>query len=224
MPLVLRSEEVIPASERTPAVLKDEVADAPKNAGPYAEKRLVEAFENCCSAVQVLAWPRLRPMVRAVPPLYVPLNVRVPSVAERLARLEPRAMPEMVELVRPALLRVPVMAGVPSVNVPPEFVTVCEMVRPLKDVAEDVAKVMAPVCAEPYVWAMEVTPVEDVRYVFVSTLKVPSAAVFTKPALARLASLGIQATEHSKHQKTKITLQIKSYNTSYLNKKYLLDI
>jgi len=44
----------------------------------------------------------LRPTVRAVPPLYVPENVRVESVAERSARLEPRAIPEMVEFWREA--------------------------------------------------------------------------------------------------------------------------
>jgi glycosyltransferase involved in cell wall biosynthesis len=48
------------------------------------------------------------------------------------------------------------------VNVPLEFVIVDPTVTPLLVTAEEVAKVMAPVCAEPYVWAMEVTPVEDV--------------------------------------------------------------
>jgi hypothetical protein len=81
----------------------------------YEDEKNVElAFENCCSAVQVLAWPRLRPMVRAVPPLYVPLNVRVPSVAERLARLEPRAMPLIVEFASMAL----VIAALAMENVP----------------------------------------------------------------------------------------------------------
>src|SRR5665213_1733884 len=42
---------------------------------------------------------------------------------------------------------VPVSIGV-NVNVPPEFVMVCPSVKPLKE-AEEVAKVMAPVCAEP---------------------------------------------------------------------------
>jgi hypothetical protein len=41
------------------------------------------------------------------------------------------------------------MFGVPKVKVPPVFVMVWEMVRPLKVVAEEVAKVIAPVCAEP---------------------------------------------------------------------------
>jgi hypothetical protein len=55
----------------------------------------------------------------------------------------------MDEFVRPALERVPVMFGVPKVKVPPVFVMVWEMVRPLKVVADEVAKVIAPVCAEP---------------------------------------------------------------------------
>ncbi len=37
-------------------------------------------------------------MVRAVLPLYVPEKVSVVSVAVRSARLDPRAMPEIVEL------------------------------------------------------------------------------------------------------------------------------
>jgi hypothetical protein len=49
----------------------------------------------------------------------------------------------------PPTPRLPVMVGVLKVKVPPEFVMVWEMVRPWKVVAEEVAKVMAPVCAEP---------------------------------------------------------------------------
>ena len=64
----------------------------------YCEEKSVEvALEKVCSPVQALALVRLSPIVRAVEPLYVPENVRVESVAERLARLEPRAIPEMVE-------------------------------------------------------------------------------------------------------------------------------
>ncbi len=48
-------------------------------------------------AVKILALFKLRPMVLAALPLYVPENVREASVAERLARLAPRATPEMVE-------------------------------------------------------------------------------------------------------------------------------
>ncbi len=48
----------------------------------------------------MLALPRLSPIVLAVPPLYAPENVSVPSVAVRLARLDPSATPEIVELVR----------------------------------------------------------------------------------------------------------------------------
>ncbi len=57
------------------------------------EEELVKVW----SPVQALALVRLRPMVRAVPPLYEPENVREPLVAVRSAKLEPRAIPEMVE-------------------------------------------------------------------------------------------------------------------------------
>jgi len=56
-----------------------------------------EALVKVWRAVQLLALPRLSPMVLAVPPLYVPEKVRVLSVAERLAKFEPREIPEMVE-------------------------------------------------------------------------------------------------------------------------------
>ena len=45
----------------------------------------------------MFALPRLSPMSLAVLPLYVPENVRVPFVAVRLAKLEPSAIPEIVE-------------------------------------------------------------------------------------------------------------------------------
>lgn len=71
---------------------------------------------NVCSAVNVFALARLRPIVLAVLPLYVPENVRVPSVAVRLPRLEPSAIPEIVELANIAL----VIAPVPIVRAPPD--------------------------------------------------------------------------------------------------------
>ena len=61
------------------------------------EKSVEEAFEKVWSAVQAFALFRLSPIVRAVPPLYVPEKVRVPFVAVRSARLEPRAIPLIVE-------------------------------------------------------------------------------------------------------------------------------
>ena len=67
----------------------------------------------------MFGFPRFKPIVLAVPPLYVPENESVLSVAERFARLEPRAMPEIVELERPALSRVPEIVGV---NVSAPFV------------------------------------------------------------------------------------------------------
>ncbi len=68
-----------------------------------------------------------------------------------------------LELVSPALLRVPVSVGVPKVKVPPEFVIVCDTVSPLKELAEEVANVIAPFCAVPKDCAIEVTPVDGVR-------------------------------------------------------------
>ena len=48
--------------------------------------------------VQTLSLLKVSPIVLAVLPLYVPEKVRVELVAVRSARLEPRAMPEIVEL------------------------------------------------------------------------------------------------------------------------------
>jgi hypothetical protein len=62
-----------------------------------------EEYPNVWRAVHVFGLVRLRPIVRAVAPVYVPENERVESVAERLASVPPRAMPEMVEFVREAL-------------------------------------------------------------------------------------------------------------------------
>ena len=49
----------------------------------------------------------------------------------------------------PATVRVPEIVGGAKVKVPEEFVMAFEMVRPLKEVADEVASVIAPVCAEP---------------------------------------------------------------------------
>jgi hypothetical protein len=78
-----------------------------------------EEYASVWRAVHVLAFPRLRPIVLAVAPVYVPEKVRVESVAERLARVPPRAIPDIVELERPALSKVPDMVGV---NVSAPFV------------------------------------------------------------------------------------------------------
>ena len=105
----------------------------------------------------MLALPRLMPMVAAALPLYVVEKLRVLlALAERLKSELPKEMPEIVELVRPELFRVPVVEGV-KVNVPPVFVMEFPRVRPLKDCV-DVPRVMAPAWAEPYVWARERTP------------------------------------------------------------------
>ena len=45
----------------------------------------------------MLELPRLSPTVLAVAPVYDPENVKVPSVAERAARFDPRETPEMVD-------------------------------------------------------------------------------------------------------------------------------
>ena len=100
-----------------------------------------EAFENCCRAVQVLALERFKPIVLAVLPLYVPEKVRVPLVAVRSPRFEPREIPEILELVRPVLLRVPETVGV-NVRAPADGTIVCPRVRPLKERVE-VEKVIA---------------------------------------------------------------------------------
>ena len=71
-----------------------------KYAEPVEDIWVVEALPNVCKAVQVLALPKLRPIVLAVAPVYVPEKVSVLSVADKLARLEPRAMPLIVELVK----------------------------------------------------------------------------------------------------------------------------
>ncbi len=63
----------------------------------------------------------------------------------------------MVEFVRPLLLRVPESAGV-KVKAPEALVMFVPRVSPLKE-ADVVARVSAPVCAEPYVWARERRPV-----------------------------------------------------------------
>ena len=55
-----------------------------------------------CVPVHVLAFPKFKPTVLVVEPLYPPTKVRVPS-ADKVLRLEPRDMPLMVELVRYAL-------------------------------------------------------------------------------------------------------------------------
>jgi len=46
------------ASVSCPVVLNDDVAVPPKYAGPYAEKREVEAFWNVCNPVQLFAFAR----------------------------------------------------------------------------------------------------------------------------------------------------------------------
>ena len=56
-----------------------------------------------CKADQVLALPRFKPIVLVVDPLYPPAMLRVLS-GERVARLDPRDIPLMVELARYELL------------------------------------------------------------------------------------------------------------------------
>ena len=55
------------------------------------------ALVKDCRPVQELALARLSPTVCAVPPLYEPENESEPLVAVRLARFDPRPMPEIVE-------------------------------------------------------------------------------------------------------------------------------
>ena len=58
-------------------------------------------MEKFCSPVHVFAFARLSPTVCAVLPLYEPEKVSVPFVAVRALRLEPSAMPEIVEFRSP---------------------------------------------------------------------------------------------------------------------------
>jgi hypothetical protein len=70
----------------------------------------------------------------------VPEKERVASVAVRLPREPPRAMPEMVEKVKPALSKVPVKVGV-KVRAPEEGMMVKPIVSPLR-VRVEVLKVI----------------------------------------------------------------------------------
>jgi hypothetical protein len=150
---------VRPASESCPALLKVDVAVPPKYAVPVFEKSVDDAFENVCSAVHVLALLRLRETVRAAEPSYEPENVSEVFPAVSAFKVPPRLIPEIVEFVSPVLFKVPVTVFGEMVNVPPELVTLFESVSPLKVVAVDVARVIAPVCALPYVCCTESTPV-----------------------------------------------------------------
>ena len=86
------SPEAVPVSP-VPAPVKELAKIVPE-----AEKTVDEAPPlKLWSPVHVLALPRLSPMVCAVPPLYAPEKVREPLVAVRLLRVEPRAMPLIVE-------------------------------------------------------------------------------------------------------------------------------
>ena len=71
----------------------------------------------------MLGFARLRPTVCARFPLYDPENVRVPLVAVSALSELPRAIPLMVELVRPVLSNVPVTVCV-NVSAPAAAVTV----------------------------------------------------------------------------------------------------
>ena len=96
---------------------------------------LVEAFVKFCVAVHQSLLPRLSPTVCALEPLYEPEKVSVPLVAERFARFPPSETPEMVELVRPALLMVPATVGV-TVMPLPEMANVLPNVRPFHESVE----------------------------------------------------------------------------------------
>jgi len=118
-----------------PELVNVDVAVSPNHAW-LAENPVEEAFPlNCCNAVQIFALAKFNPMVLAVPPLYEPENVSEELVAVRSARFPPRAIPEMVELVNPALFRVPDTVGV-SVRAPADGTTVVPRVRPLNDAVE----------------------------------------------------------------------------------------
>jgi hypothetical protein len=120
------------------------VAVLPNSAKP-AEKRVEDALLNCCRAVQVLAFPKLIPQSEMAPlPSYdEPLSV---ESLVNAASVLPSEIPEMVELVRPALSRVPEIVGV-KVRAPAEGMMVIPSVCPLT-VAVEVEKVIAAAVVE----------------------------------------------------------------------------
>jgi hypothetical protein len=106
----------------------------------------VEALVKFCAAVHQLPCARLRSAESEAPrDAGEPETVRVPLGVER----------PIVESVRPLLLRVPERVFA-NVKVPAELEMMCPSVRPLKERADDVANVSAPVCPDPYVCVMEV--------------------------------------------------------------------
>ncbi len=61
---------------------------------------------------------RFSPTVLARPPLYAPENVSVPSVAVRSARLDPSAIPEIVEFCKDALGTLDTVSDPPTFDSP----------------------------------------------------------------------------------------------------------
>lgn len=117
-------------SVKTPALLKLEVAVAPKYAPFNAEKSVVEALSNFCNAVHVFAFPifKAQSLTAALPLYEVPLSDPLTVCAFRLL---PRDMPEMVEFVSPVLSSVPVTVGV-NIRAEALGTIVCPKVSPLK--------------------------------------------------------------------------------------------
>lgn len=64
------------------------------------ERSVEVAFANVCNAVQLFAFPRFKPIVRAVDPLYVPEKVSDASVEVRFAS-ETSAAPTVAQVAAP---------------------------------------------------------------------------------------------------------------------------
>ena len=79
--------------------------------------------------------PTFKTIFLAVPPLYVPEKVRLESPAVKLAKFEPKEIPEIVELVSPVLSSVPVIVGL-NINAPAVGIIVCPKVSPLNAVVD----------------------------------------------------------------------------------------
>lgn len=104
-------------------------------------------------------------MVSAELPLYVePDAAPDPELLKvTLFKFDPKATPEMVEFCRALFGMFETESVGVKVKVPPELVMVVPTVIPLAVAAEEVAKVIAPVCVAPYVCLSEVTAPAEVR-------------------------------------------------------------
>ena len=126
---------VEPITSRSPAELNVEVAVPPKYAVPKLEKRVVEAFKNCWSAVHMFPCARLSVAVRVPPRVAgVPPIVRVELESERAIVLADRRLVPIVV----------VETSLPVLSVPKR-----ELVREVKYVLPVLVKLV--VLAPPFI-------------------------------------------------------------------------